>query len=60
MKLQQLTESNKSEQSTLRSELTKKEMVVLELRKETEVGVRNCYSYVYLYHYILWKHNPYY
>ena len=50
MKLQQLTESYKSglnEQSTLRSELTKKEMFVLELGKEIEVSVCYCYSYVF-------------
>ena len=42
MKLQQLTEYMKGgldEQSTLRSELVKKEMVVLELRKENEVNI---------------------
>ena len=42
MKLQQLTESMKVEsdkQSNLTSELTKKETVVLELRKEIEVNI---------------------
>ena len=44
MKLQGLTESMKgglAEQSTLRSELTEKEKLVEELRKETEVNVCN-------------------
>ena len=44
IKLQQLTEPMKGElddQSTLRSELAKNKMVVLELRKENEVNVCN-------------------
>ena len=38
MKLQRLTESMKDEQSTLRSELAKREKLVEKLRKETEVN----------------------
>ena len=41
MKLQQVTKSVLNEQSTLRLELAKKEMVVLELRKENEVNVHS-------------------
>ena len=41
MKLQGLTESRLAEQSTLRSELAKKEKLVEELRKENEVNVCN-------------------
>ena len=39
MKLQQLTESGLDQQSTFRSELAKKEMVVLELSKKIEVNI---------------------
>ena len=39
MKLQQLTESGLDQQSTFRSELAKKEIVVLELNKEIEVNI---------------------
>ena len=48
MKLQQLSESMKSElheQSTLRSELSKKGTLVEMLRKEIEVNFFNYYSY---------------
>ena len=47
MKLQQLSESMKSElheQSTLRSELSKKGTLVEMLRKEIEVNIYNYYS----------------
>ena len=50
MKLQGLTESMKSgldEKSTLRSELTKKEKLVEELRKEIKVNVCNYRLYVF-------------
>ena len=39
MKLQQLAESGLDQQSTFRSELAKKEMVVVELNKENEVNI---------------------
>ena len=47
MKLQQLSESMKSElleQSTLRSELSKKGTLVEMLRKEIEVNIYNYYT----------------
>ena len=51
MKLQGLTESMKSrllnDQSILRSELAKKEKLIEELRKETEVNVCNDYTCVF-------------
>ena len=43
MKMQQLTESGLDQQSTLRSELAKKETVVLELSKENEVNILVAY-----------------
>ena len=49
MKLQQLSESMKSElheQSTLRSELSKKGTLVEMLRKEIEVNIYNYYGYI--------------
>ena len=55
MKLQQLSESMKSElheQSTLRSELSKKGTLVEMLRKEIEVNIYNYYSYTLIAMYV--------
>ena len=49
MMLQLLTESGLDQQSTFRSELAKKEMVVIELSKEIEVSILIAIcTYVYI------------
>ena len=58
MKLQQLTNSESDKQSTLRSELTKKEMIVSELRKEIEVNALMFVIIVFMFKYMTGKNNP--